>query len=259
MHPRRRVAFVLASTDHGAMIVNRFDHVVTETADYGVGHELMDAGHYAAAELGDIRRMLQARRLSHGDGVVALDIGANVGVFTLEMARLMTDWGRVLAFEPQERLFCALAGNIALNNAFNAQPILSAVGATTRTITVPQPDYRRPGSFGSISLRREDDRNEAGQPLDYDAGMPVRQVTIDSLRLPRVDLIKLDIEGMEIEALDGARDTVGRCRPALFIEHAHVGRARMGALLEALDYAVTDNGRDFLATPREDRDRAGPA
>jgi FkbM family methyltransferase len=253
MRPSRQISFILAATDHGAMIVNRFDHVHTETADYGVGHELMASGHFAAAELSDIAHMLQARRKRLGDGVVALDVGANIGVFTLEMARLMTGWGNVLAFEPQERLFCALAGNIALNNAFNAKPILSAVGAATQTIMIPQPDYGRGGSFGSLSLRRQDDRREVGQPLDYDAGVPVMQVTIDSLRLPRVDLIKLDVEGMEIEALDGARETLARCRPSMFIEHQHVGRQRLGALLDGLGYAVSDNGRDFLAIPREER------
>ncbi len=253
MRPRRQIAFILAATDHGAMIVNRFDHVHTATSDYGVGHELMAAGHFADVEIRDVAAMLQARRKSRGDGVVALDIGANIGVFTLEMARLMTGWGNVLAFEPQERLFCALAGNIALNNAFNAKPILSAVGAVAETIMIPRPDYQRSGSFGSLSLRRQDDRRELGQAVDYDAGVPVMQVTIDSLRLPRVDLIKLDVEGMEIEVLEGARETLGRCRPAMFIEHQHVGRERLWPLLDALGYAMADNGRDFLAIPREDR------
>ena len=253
MHPNRLIAFVLVSTDHGTMIVNRFDHVHTETSDYGVGHEMMAGSHFAVVELSDVAATLRNRRKSRGDGVVALDVGANIGVFTLEMARLMTDWGSVLAFEPQERLFCALAGNIALNNAFNAKPILSAVGAATGTIMIPQPDYRRHGSFGSLSLRRQDDRREVGQTLDYDAAVPVMQVTIDSLRLPRVDFIKLDVEGMEIEALEGARETLGRCRPAMFIEHQHVGRDRLLPLLESLGYAMADNGRDFLAIPREDR------
>ncbi len=256
MPPKRKIAFVLASTDHGAMIVNRFDGVPSESGIYGVGHELLEHGHFAAIELTDIAKLLQARRQSGGDGVVALDVGANIGVFALEMARLMTDWGSVLAFEPQERLFYALAGNIALNNAFNAKPVCAAVGASTQTIRIPQPDYRRAGSFGSISLRREDDRHEAGQTLNYDAGVPVMQITIDSLQLPRVDLIKIDVEGMELDVLTGAAETIARWRPALFVEHQHVGRQTLAQRLDALGYSMFDNGRDFLAVHREDRVRA---
>lgn len=259
MAPKRKIAFVLAATDHGAMIVNRFDGVASEAGPYGVGHELLESGHFAAVELTDIAKLLAARRQSGGDGVVALDIGANIGVYTLDMARLMTDWGSVLAFEPQERLFYALAGNIALNNAFNARPVCAAVGATTETIRIPQPDYRRAGSFGSISLRREDDRQEAGQPLDYAAGVPVVQVTVDSLNLPRVDLLKIDVEGMELDVLAGAAETIARCRPALFVEHQHVGRQPLAQRLDALGYTMFDNGRDFLAVHRADRVRAAAA
>jgi len=259
MPPKRKIAFVLASTDHGAMIVNRFDGVQSESGPYGVGHELMESSHFGAVELTDIAKLLEARRKTGGDGVVALDIGANIGVYTLDMARLMTDWGNVLAFEPQERLFCALAGNIALNNAFNAKPVCAAVGATTQTIHIPQPDYRRAGSFGSISMRREDDRHEAGQTLDYDASVPVMQITVDSLKLPRVDLIKIDVEGMEMDVLTGAGETIARCRPALFVEHQHVGRNPLAQRLDALGYTMFDNGRDFLAVHRDDRLRASVA
>jgi FkbM family methyltransferase len=71
--------------------------------------------------------LLTLRRQYYGDGVVAIDCGANIGVFTLEWARAMTGWGSVIAVEAQERIYYALAGNIAINNCFNARAVLAAV------------------------------------------------------------------------------------------------------------------------------------
>ena len=48
----------------------------------------------------------------HGDGVVAVDGGANIGVHTIEWATAMTGWGSVIAIEPQERIYYALAGTL---------------------------------------------------------------------------------------------------------------------------------------------------
>jgi FkbM family methyltransferase len=62
--------------------------------------------------------------------VVALDCGANIGVHSVEWARLMKDWGSVIAVEAQERVFYALAGNLTLQNCFNARAIWAAVSDT---------------------------------------------------------------------------------------------------------------------------------
>jgi FkbM family methyltransferase len=51
---------------------------------------------------------------------VAIDCGANIGTHTIEWAKKMTGWGAVIGIEAQERIFYALAGNIAINNCFNA-------------------------------------------------------------------------------------------------------------------------------------------
>ena len=72
---------------------------------------------------------LHRRRQYFGDGVVLVDCGANIGVHTVECAVEMTGWGSVLAIAAQERLYYALAGNIALNNCFNARALDAPVAA----------------------------------------------------------------------------------------------------------------------------------
>ena len=123
-NPRRKIAFVLAASEHGTMIVNRFDYrMVGENQGIGVGYQILESAAYDAAEVNAALGLLALRRQYFGDGVVAIDCGANIGVHTVEWAKRMTGWGNVLAIEAQERVFYALAGNIAINNCFNARAL----------------------------------------------------------------------------------------------------------------------------------------
>ena len=155
-NPPRKIAFVTAATDHGTLIVNRFDyHIVAPNRAYGVGFQLLESGAHDPSEVKMILELLDLRRHYYGNGVVAVDCGANVGVHTIEWAKHMTGWGRVLAIEAQERIYYALAGNIAINNCFNARAIHAAVTSRPGTMKIPTPDYLTPASFGSLELKNE--------------------------------------------------------------------------------------------------------
>ena len=255
MAVNRQVAFVLASTDHGTMIVNRNDHATGPGgAVYGVGIEILSQSHYTSESVALLRRLLDLLRQARGDGLIALDGGANLGVMTIELARHMTGWGSVLAIEAQERVFYALAGNIAVNNCFNARALNAVLAERPGMTRVPVPDYLRPGSFGSLEMRRTSATEFIGQPIDYapDATAPVAAVSIDSLNLPRLDLLKLDVEGMELDVIAGARESVARHRPLVFAEHLKVGFEKLRDVLAGLGYAVRRHGRDLLASHADD-------
>jgi len=127
--PLRPIAFVLASSNHGSLIVNRNDYRMTGTnSGFGVGYQLLNTSSFDPGEVAFVLGLLSCRRKHFGDGVVAIDGGANIGVHTVEWARHMHGWGRVTAFEAQEMIFYALAGNIALNNCLNARARLAALG-----------------------------------------------------------------------------------------------------------------------------------
>ena len=203
----RPIAFVLAAANHGAMIVNRHDYRMADAArGYGVGYQILNSSSFDQPEVNLLLALLQLRRMHFGDGVVALDCGANIGVHTLEWARAMTGWGRVTAFEAQERIFYALAGNIALNNCLNASARHAAVGGECGVLRIPQPDYLSPSSFGSLELRQTGTTEFIGQSHRlFRFGHVAGHHAHDRFAgLPRVDLIKIDVEGME----DGG---AGRC------------------------------------------------
>jgi FkbM family methyltransferase len=162
----------------GALIYNINDFFAGRGLDkYGeVGH-------------GTVRFLSQLIR----PGMTILEVGANIGIFTLPLARFVRPGGKVIAFEPQRIIYQMLCGNIALNAIDNIIAHNSAVGCATGSITVPPVEYAQPGNFGGVSMAT------AG------AGEIVPLVTIDSLALPECDFIKIDVEGMELDVLEGAR------------------------------------------------------
>ncbi len=251
---KKKNAFVLTSTDHGTMIVNRFDYQrLPDGRSYGVGHELLDFSSFSRDEIDRVVSLLHKRRDLHGDGVVAIDGGANVGAHSLAWGRAMLGWGGVIAFEAQERVFYALAGNIALNNLINVRALNVALAARAELLTIPEPDYLTPASFGSYELRRNTANEDFGQSVYGNRTVSVSAIPIDQLGLERLDLLKLDIEGMEIEALEGARETIGRCRPVVFVEWIKSGKAPLVALLAGHGYEVFEDGLNLLAIHKSDR------
>src|SRR6266436_3376995 len=165
-HP---ISFVLVSTGCGSMIINRHDHhrEHEDGGQFGVGYELLETGRFCTMETELYKRILNIARRTRGDGVVAMDVGANIGAITVPLARHMRGWGQIMAFERQRRLFYALAGNIALGNSFNADAFNVAVGARAGSINVPGLDYERAASYGSLELI-EDGQADVGQKPDYE-------------------------------------------------------------------------------------------
>jgi FkbM family methyltransferase len=221
---------------------------------FGVGFQILSKSSYDEEEVDLLLAMLNCRRKHFGDGVVAIDGGANIGVHTVEWARHMHDWGRVIAFEAQEIVYYALAGNVALNNCLNARVRLAALGESCGEMAVPQPDYYMPASFGSLELREHEGAEFIGQPISYeaDACSRVPMVNLDSLQFDRLDLVKLDVEGMELDVLRGARALLTRHRPIMLIEFIRSDQAELEAFVVGLGYRVFRIGINALAIHESD-------
>lgn len=249
-YPPRKIAFVLASTDHGTLILNRFDqHMVSADAGYGVGFFLLERSSYEQEVGSTAMQLLTLRRQHHGDGVMAVDCGANIGVHTVEWAKGMTGWGTVVAIEAQERIYYALGGNISINNCFNVHAIHAAVGAQLGTLRIPSPNYLAPASFGSLELRQNEANEFIGQPIDYsdDKLTAVRMITIDSLNLARLDMIKIDVERMELEVLEGAKATLQRSLPIIIVEGVKASQETITGVLTSYGYHWFVLGMNFCA------------
>jgi FkbM family methyltransferase len=239
----RRIAFILASTDVGPMILNRLDF---DTRTFGgVGLQILEQGNYEIGEIDGIGQILNALRQTRGPGVVAIDGGANIGTHTVAWAHGMRGWGNVIAVEPQERTFYALCGNIALNNLSNARAFKAVLGREAGEMTIPELDHEKETNFGGLSMDKPSDPGNA--PMRQ---VKIRVMAIDGLELVRLDLLKLDVEGMEPAALGGAKETIGRCRPIIVAEHIQCGEAAIR--LHLPDYELMNFGMNVVCIPQGD-------
>ena len=142
--------------------------------------------------------------LSEGD--IAFDIGANVGYFTLLMARCVGSTGRVVAFEPDPFVAGYLQSNISRNRdrlEATIETVNAAVGGRSES---------RPFTPGS-RISRGRLGSEPG-PLMVD--VVILRDAIESYGTPR--LIKIDVEGAESELLEGATDCLATLRSSIIIE-----------------------------------------
>ena len=250
---KRKLPFMLLSTQHGALIMSRLDY------QPGVGNQIFETGMHEPFEVACMLDLLELRRKHYGDGVFAIDCGANIGVHTIEWSRLMTDWGWILAIEPQERLYYALAGNVALNNCFNVQAIRAAVGKIDGVINIPKLDFFQPARYGSLELKPRPETESIGQKVSYEPANLVQTpaLRLDSLSLTRIDLIKIDVEGMELETLEGAEASLQKHKPILIVEIIKSDRAKLCGYLERLGYSIYRLGRlDILAVHKTDKGAA---
>lgn len=256
MNPIRRPSpFVLLASGHGTFIINRNDyHILDEQRGYGVGFQLLNTSYFDPEEVNLVMNFLQMRKEFFGHGVIAIDCGANIGVHTVEWGKLMYGWGNVIAFEAQERIYYALAGNIAINNCLNASAHHAALGAQVGALNIPEPNYNLPASFGSLELRKSDTNEYIGQSIDYsDEKMKsVRMLTIDSFSLNRIDFMKIDVEGMELEVLSGAMNSIEKCKPQMLIESIKTNKSELVRLLANLDYVTYQFGINILAIHKAD-------
>ena len=243
------LCFICGATAHGMMIMPVHDYSKPDDSKgfvAGVGGMLLRDGIYGEETLNNIKAILAHCKSKHGGGVVMIDGGANIGCFTLSAARYMADWGTVLAFEPQNRIFMALCGNLVMNNIENVQAYPVALGDVNGSIEFPVPNYKHYGNFGGVSALKPL-HETFGQKVSMT--VPVAVNCIDAFRLERLDFLKLDIEGMELLALRGAVKTLQLCRPLVMAEHMWVGAASLEQFFSELGYSSVVSGGDLFAAP----------
>ena len=251
MNPRSRYN-VVVPTAYGMMIVNRNDWTEKNGQRFGVGLELLETGAYAQDELDALALLV---RCCSPDPVL-LDVGANIGVHSLLFSGLAGARGRVHAFEAQRILFQMLAGNLALNSIENVYARQVALGAAPGVLRLPPVDYAQPWNFGGMGLVEENPEPQfahgTAERAAADQQEPIEVTTIDHLVLPRVDFIKIDVEGMELDVLRGGVATIERDRPPMQIEWlARDNGALPAYLLDDLGYRVYQAGMNLICMPAE--------
>jgi FkbM family methyltransferase len=187
----------------------RYGRLLTISSDRFASESVRRYGEWAQQELDLVGSLVRP-----GDWIV--DGGAYIGTHTLAFSRFVGPSGRVVSFEPRREVFRLLQANVEeVNRLDNVRLLSCALG-----------DHE-----GSLELRPlasdEERANPGGQSVtdahDAASGYPVAISTLDALNLERLDFLKLDVEGAEASVLAGARRTIARHRPFVFVELNAIG------------------------------------
>jgi len=186
----------IVGTKYGRMRIIESDAVVSKS--------LKLYGEWADEELSFLKALLEP-------GMSVFDVGAFIGTHTLAFATFCGSEGTVTSFEPRREIFDVLAANVTLNGFTNVTVKNLGLAEKAFELTLGALNLDDANNFGGLAL-------EGGGSTQTVASYQTSVVTLDSLNPDRLDLIKLDVEGMEARVLAGAAATINRCRPIVFCE-----------------------------------------
>ena len=191
-------------------VIHRARHglICHEEQDQTIGKSLRIYGEWAEEEIYFLSAFIDV-------GAVVLDIGTNVGTHAFAFSRFTGARGLVIAIDAQERMHNLLVLSVALNAVDNIRCIRAIAGRKTGVCFVPPENHEARKDFGSVSYLDSSAKSNRGRGL-----IPVSMITLDDLSLERCNLIKIDVEGMELDVLLGAGETIARHRPPIYFEQA---------------------------------------
>jgi len=150
-----------------------------------------------------------AQYLKFGDTVV--DVGANIGHYTLQLSRAVGPTGRVIAMEPMPETFELLTANVRAAGAYNVTLLNLAASSKSGSVSMTLPKWEN-GNDNFYQAR-----------ISADGNYKALCASVDLLELPRVSLLKIDAEGHDLEVLRGAERLIGRDMPTIIIESGSKG------------------------------------
>lgn len=215
--------------------------------------------------------------LSAGD--VFIDVGANLGSYTVPLAERVGPSGMVFAFEPFRWLFQFLSANIALNGLMNVWAFQLALGDKAYRQSLLQPNLRFFSSPGGVRVNSQLEVSEDTKKQLYDIDWGPETVdtwTLDEVvfeanyfstrnRDPQIDLIKIDVEGMEISVINGSHRILKQLKPIVWVENVdffelkNLDFINLMASLQYTCWKSLNAGNDLICEPLsgERSDRLG--
>lgn len=189
--------------------------MIINANDIGVGAHVEQLGVWAEDDLSVMAQIIKVQ-LQSKSSIMFYDVGANIGTHSVALSKEFGSHINIRAFEAQRQVFYQLCGNMSINNIENVHCHFVAVNdGSADSMSIKLPNYNERFNYGGLEL--DTARNSDNQWVNKPNTEIVDCITLDKFN-ETVDFIKMDIEGMEIQALQGAKHIIENSRPICFIE-----------------------------------------
>lgn len=147
------------------------------------------------------------------EGMTVIDLGGNIGMVSVYLSKKIGMSGEVYVYEPDDRNFLLLNENIKINGASNTKAIQKGIWKSEGTLA-----FYDGGNYTSSFHETNYIEQDSGQYNVVNVPVTTLDNEVKRIGMKKLDLIKIDIEGSEVEALEGAAETLQRFHPDLIIE-----------------------------------------
>lgn len=193
---------------NGLMMYTKFDAYI--------GRSFEEYGEYCNQKIELLCDLLEP-------GDVAIDVGAHMGAVTVPMAKAVGHEGVVVAYEPQRGMNQLLCANAQLNGLANVFSLHAAAGEFPGELIVPYLAYDEEANYGALALG------------EYTKGEAIPVSPVDALEVNKCKVIKISVEGMEIDVLRGAESTIRRLMPYIYVDN-HISEKSPEVLRYLMDF-----------------------
>ncbi len=205
-----------------------FDLLVDATVDKGLEKKIFDNGVYEEGALTVIGKCLRK-------GDIFVDVGSNIGLMSLLSSRIVCEGGEVYSFEPQPNTFAILKTNIEINKADNIFGYNIALGSVRGSATIYNSHN---GNRGAASFIKSTESCSKG----VNVSIQTLDDFISEKNISNIRMIKIDVEGWELEVLKGAQNILGSPEaPIICIEYSNLHPVYQGELLDIYNFILTVN------------------
>lgn len=230
------------------------------TTDSGIHYALFKTRDYISTSIrkyGHFEKQTQELAKQFIRNGVVLDIGCNLGSFSIPLAKQYPD-ARFVGFEPQRVVFQQFNTNVFLNSLTNVESHNHGLAEKAMRLMGGVPDYRTSANIGGLTLNfsveQYKSKTTTGKFSKWDFLTHYDVKTLDEYAFREIDVIKIDVEGMELNVLLGAKETltennyppiIFECWQESWFEST---RLKLFDLLDEMGYTkITQHKNNYLA------------
>jgi FkbM family methyltransferase len=195
----------------------KYGNIAINQHDRYVSGSIIKYGEYSDLEVALIFELLNYFR---GD---VIEVGSNIGSHTVPIAQELAKRNAyIYAFEPQQIVFQQLCANVCINGLFNVHTLPYACSNTNETLYFHQPNYLNTYNFGAVEMSK--------QYIPSIHNGSIQAYKLDELShinlSQQIAILKIDVEGFELDVLKGSEKLLAEHRPAIYLENDRINASK---------------------------------